>query len=181
LKAPGVSSSDPLGQRKNPYGSGIAMMKRLAKLAIASLFGLSLSMSWGGGAEAMIAPFVQSYRTTVDQTGNSRIQDVAYRRWHGQRGWRHRYHGGYYWRHCYDWGRGCRRYHGGYWYGDPWWVVATPFVVGAALVDRPYYRHRYYGGSRHVRWCLNRYRSYNPRTNTWITYSGDVRVCVSPY
>jgi hypothetical protein len=32
-----------------------------------------------------------------------------------------------------------------------------------------------------VAWCLNRYRSYNPRTNTWVSYSGRVRQCHSPY
>ena len=35
--------------------------------------------------------------------------------------------------------------------------------------------------SRHVRWCLNRYRSYNPRTNLWVAYSGRKYQCDSPY
>jgi hypothetical protein len=36
-------------------------------------------------------------------------------------------------------------------------------------------------GNAHVQWCLDRYRSYNVRRNTWISYSGDVRRCRSPY
>jgi hypothetical protein len=32
-----------------------------------------------------------------------------------------------------------------------------------------------------VRWCEDRYRSYNVRTNTWVAYSGAVRQCISPY
>jgi hypothetical protein len=28
---------------------------------------------------------------------------------------------------------------------------------------------------------LDRYRSYNPRTNTWVSYSGNVNQCNSPY
>ena len=36
-------------------------------------------------------------------------------------------------------------------------------------------------GSEHVRWCLNRYRSYNPRTNLWRAYSGKKYQCNSPY
>ncbi|MGR6432358.1 BA14K family protein [Rhizobium sp. PAMB 3182] len=35
--------------------------------------------------------------------------------------------------------------------------------------------------NRHVRWCLDRYRSYNPRTNRFLSYSGDYRVCHSPW
>ncbi|MCL6705926.1 BA14K family protein [Pseudomonas sp. R2.Fl] len=34
---------------------------------------------------------------------------------------------------------------------------------------------------RHVDWCLNRYRSYNPETNRYLSSSGGYRVCRSPY
>lgn len=33
----------------------------------------------------------------------------------------------------------------------------------------------------HVRWCLERYRSYNPRTNRYVGYDGYFHVCRSPY
>jgi hypothetical protein len=33
----------------------------------------------------------------------------------------------------------------------------------------------------HIQWCLNRYRSYNPRNNTWVSYSGEVHECISPF
>jgi hypothetical protein len=52
---------------------------------------------------------------------------------------------------------------------------------------RPYYRyHRGYnnyygGGSAHVNWCLNRYRTYNPATNTYFRKPGVPAVCHSPY
>lgn len=36
-------------------------------------------------------------------------------------------------------------------------------------------------GSRHVEWCLNRYRSYNPRTNQFLAYDGYYKDCRSPY
>jgi hypothetical protein len=49
----------------------------------------------------------------------------------------------------------------------------------------PYYAQRYYyapaGGSRHVRYCLNRYRTYNVRTNTFRGYDGYLHRCRSPY
>ena len=49
---------------------------------------------------------------------------------------------------------------------------------------RPRYeRPRYYGGGRnaHVRWCLNRYRTYDPYTNRYHAGGGVYRVCYSPY
>ncbi|MBB1248951.1 BA14K family protein [Rhizobium sp. G21] len=37
------------------------------------------------------------------------------------------------------------------------------------------------GGNAHVRWCLNRYQSYNPATNRFLAYDGYYKVCRSPY
>jgi hypothetical protein len=56
-------------------------------------------------------------------------------------------------------------------------VVIRPaprVVVRPGVVVRP-------AGGNHVRWCSNRYRSYDARSNTFIAYGGDVRRCVSPY
>ncbi len=59
--------------------------------------------------------------------------------------------------------------------------------------ERPYYRPRYerpryerpryYGGGRnaHVRWCMNRFRTYDPYTNRYHAGGGVYRVCYSPY
>jgi hypothetical protein len=52
--------------------------------------------------------------------------------------------------------------------------VRPRIVVRPRVVVRP-------AGNRHVRWCMNRYRSYDPSTNTFVAYDGDVRRCVSPY
>ncbi len=85
---------------------------------------------------------------------------------------------------CGSWNNRCRYHHGGYYYENPWWlfpVVGAGVALGAAgayVADGGY--HGGYG-SRHVQWCLDRYRSYNPRTNTWVSYSGRVNQCVSPY
>jgi hypothetical protein len=88
---------------------------------------------------------------------------------------------------CNGWSNNCRHYYRGYWYQNPWWTYpAIGFGIG--LGAGAYYYDDYYVaprargyGSRHVRWCLDRYRSYNPRTNTWVAYSGRVNQCVSPY
>ena len=85
---------------------------------------------------------------------------------------------------CGDWSNNCRYRHGGYYYQNPWWLLGAGVALGGALS----YNDDYYGGrgsgaygNEHVSWCLNRYRSYNPRRNTWVSYSGYVRQCVSPY
>ncbi|MFN0264332.1 BA14K family protein [Tepidamorphus sp. 3E244] len=63
-------------------------------------------------------------------------------------------------------------------------------AAGAILNEhhRDYRQRRHYRarahrghGSRHVNWCHSRYRSYDARSNTWVSYSGDVRQCRSPY
>lgn len=82
---------------------------------------------------------------------------------------------------CGSWSNRCRYHHGGYYYENPWWLfpmVGAGIAIGAASAyDRGYDGY----GSRHVEWCLDRYRSYNPRTNTWVSYSGRVNQCISPY
>lgn len=48
----------------------------------------------------------------------------------------------------------------------------------------PRYREpprRFTGGSAHVRWCNNRYRSYRAYDNTFQPYGGPRRQCVSPF
>ncbi|WP_408015577.1 BA14K family protein [Rhizobium alarense] len=45
----------------------------------------------------------------------------------------------------------------------------------------PVYRAPVYGGSAHVRWCLNRYRTYNPATNRYHAGGGVYPICYSPY
>jgi hypothetical protein len=91
---------------------------------------------------------------------------------HRNRYWDRRKHGNRYNRRTNRY----RHYYGGYYYENPWWLLP---MLGAGIV----LNQRHYGnyGSRHVEWCLNRYRSYNVRTNTWVAYSGHVRQCISPY
>lgn len=68
--------------------------------------------------------------------------------------------------------------------GKVW--VNRRLVVVPRVVIRP----RVYVGPRaairrgyhaHVNWCLARYRSYNPATNTFTGYDGLRHDCVSPY
>ena len=53
--------------------------------------------------------------------------------------------------------------------------------VGSPEKPRHHYRRDRDHYSRHVEWCLDRYRSYNPRTDTYVTYGGRHKHCISPY
>jgi BA14K-like protein len=86
----------------------------------------------------------------------------------------------------------CRYYRDGYYYRSPWrrdrgriGIVIAPPIYGGYAYDYDDYDDDVYVGrrfsSRHVEWCSDRYRSYDPRSNTWVAYSGAVRQCNSPY
>ena len=75
----------------------------------------------------------------------------------------------------------CRHFHHGYYYTTPWWTL--PLVVGGGY-NRDYNDDFDDGddlSSQHVEWCMDHYRSYNPRTNTWVSFSGVLHECISPY
>ncbi|WP_432761578.1 BA14K family protein [Rhizobium calliandrae] len=77
--------------------------------------------------------------------------------------------------------RGCRRRNDGWWY--PAAAFTTGVVVGSA-VSRPRPVHHTTApsrNSRHVSWCMNRFRSYRVSDNTFQPYNGPRRQCVSPY
>lgn len=90
-------------------------------------------------------------------------RDDRVHRWNGHRGYRH-YRPGY------------RRHN------DGWWYPLAAFGLGAAIIGgiaRPGLGPAM--PVNHVRWCQGRYRSYDPRTNTFQPYHGPRRICVSPY
>jgi BA14K-like protein len=76
-----------------------------------------------------------------------------------------------------------RRYRYNNYYGNPWWGFGGGLGFGLGYYNDGYYDGYYRRdyGSHHVAWCLNRYRSYKPRANTWVSYSGRVHQCHSPY
>jgi hypothetical protein len=82
----------------------------------------------------------------------------------------------------------CRHFYRGFYYETPWWTL--PFAADDTIGSRRYYEgdEDYFDddddsgwSNSHVEWCLKRYRSYNPRNNTWVSYSGRVRECISPF
>ncbi len=65
-------------------------------------------------------------------------------------------------------------YRPGYPYYRPYYRPGVQVYVE----PRPYYRQPV---EAHVEWCLSRYRSYNPRTDQFLTYGGIYKYCRSPY
>ena len=88
----------------------------------------------------------------------------------------------------YGWYNGHRGYrhkrHGHDRYYDGWWYPAGAFVAGAIIggaIANSNNNYVYSGGSAHVRWCYDRYRSYREWDNTFQPYNGPRRQCYSPY
>jgi len=89
----------------------------------------------------------------------------------------------------YNGHRGYRYKRSGYRYYNGWWFPAGAFVAGAIIGgaianNNGYAEPRYYrgaGGSAHVQWCYDQYRSYRASDNTFQPYNGPRRQCYSPY
>lgn len=82
----------------------------------------------------------------------------------------------------YNGHRGYRERRNGYREYNGYWFPAGAFIAGAiisgALNNQPAVRS---GGSSHVSWCYDRYRSYRSSDNTYLSSSGYRRECNSPY
>ncbi len=76
---------------------------------------------------------------------------------------------------------GFNHYYSGYYYGSPWWVGPS-IGFGITLPGVTLGLGGGYGGrSAHVQWCLNRYRTYDPSTDTYIPRVGQRAYCNSSY
>jgi hypothetical protein len=144
----------------------ISLSALLIGLAAAPWMGLSAL------SDATAAPLSASMYAAPDRT--AAIEQVQQRR--DVRRWDRHRHGPRYrsrtptYRYHYD----------GWWYASPWWGSGPSITFGFGT---PGYYGGYYGGyhSAHIDWCLNRYRSYDPRTDTFLGYDGFRHRCRSPY
>ena len=76
---------------------------------------------------------------------------------------------------------GFSHYYGGYYYGSPWWTGPS-IGFGLTVPGVTLGLGSGYGGrSAHVQWCLNRYRTYDPGSDTYIPRVGERAYCNSPY
>ena len=149
-------------------------MKNLSLVILGAALGFGTMALTGGGASA-------AAMMPLSPLANSHLNDGIIQVAQGDKKDR---------RMRYDWNRkrdgnrcswrndNCRHFHNGYYYETPWWTL--PLIIGGSIAANNYDDDGGYG-SRHVEWCLDRYRSYNPRNNTWVSYSGQVNQCNSPY
>lgn len=94
-------------------------------------------------------------------------------------GSRHYYGGRRYASRHYPYRHHYYRHHHYPYYG----AVALGFGLGGYYGYNDDYDGAYdggYGGS-HVEWCLNRYRSYDPSSDTFLGYDGYRHQCRGPY
>lgn len=167
-----------------------------ARKAVVAL-GLSATMALPAiTVPAVSAPLAPIAQPAAPQA-SGQVVDVQYRDWRRDRGWRDR-------RDYRDWRRDRWRDRGDYRRWDRRRDRNTAIALGlgiglplAALAARPAYDpyyaprpvYREYaprrvyrgGGSAHVDWCYNRYRSYRAYDNSFQPYNGPRQQCYSPY
>jgi hypothetical protein len=68
-------------------------------------------------------------------------------------------------------------------YYDPPPVYVRPRVQRRIYVEPEprVYPQRSYRAHRHMQWCLDRYRSYDPRTDLYLARRNVFRHCISPF
>ena len=109
------------------------------------------------------------------------------KRYGNNRRWKNKHYG---WNNN-GWNNGWCRYGRCNGYNNGWNNAWPWFAAGAAVgvIGSNYYDNYYddgpsygYGGyDAHVQWCLNRYRSYDPRSDTYMGYDGYRHRCRAPY
>lgn len=71
-----------------------------------------------------------------------------------------------------------RFFRDGLWFTFPFWLGAT---TAPLIIDDDYDDFDDDYGRAHLDYCFNRYRSYDPGTNSFMSYSGVRKPCISPY
>ena len=157
-------------------------MKNLSLVILGAALGFgAMALTGGGASAAALQPFQPLAQTQQNVSNDGMIQLAASKNDRRMRSdWNRDRDGD----RCSRRNDRCRNFHNGYYYETPWWTL--PLIIGGGIAANNYdddYDDEIdvASGSSHVEWCLDRYRSYNPRTNTWVSYSGEVRECNSPY
>ena len=81
----------------------------------------------------------------------------------------------------YNGHRGYRYQRRGYRQHNGFWFPAGAFIAGALITGAIVNNNNYGGGSSHVEWCYDHYRSYRAYDNTFQPNYGQRRQCNSPF
>ena len=167
------------------------MLHKYRTLILGALLGLgTLAFSGAGASAAAMLPLSPVASVEAIAAGDGIVQVNHKKNWNNN----------YFNNRCsYRYG-GCRNFYGNnHFYGNDRFYgnnnfyrrnhyngsnFVLPLIIGGGFGAYENYDDDYgYArvSNKHVRWCLNRYRSYNPRTNLWVAYSGKKYQCDSPY
>ncbi len=141
------------------------MKQHLSRLACATLLGAAMAgSSLTGAAQAQSAgSLAVPLIATANAEATVKAEPVNHRNWRRYHRRHHRHGGGIY----FNFGNG-----------------SFSLTVPPQGYYPHYRRHRGYSrgaGSRHVRWCYSRYKSYRHWDNTFQPYHGPRKQCWSPY
>lgn len=169
------------------------MTNKFSTIALGALLGFStVAFSGASASAAAMLPLPPAVTGEANAASDGIIQakhNQNHNNWNNNKQWNKRFG-----KRCNSYNDNCRHRYRGRYYETPWWTF--PVIIGGGIAANNYYNDGYDdyddydyddyddgGGmsSRHVRYCLNKYRSYNPRNNTWVAYSGQVKKCYSPY
>ena len=157
-------------------------MKNLSLLVLGAALGFgTMALTGGGASAAALQPFQPLAQTQQNVVNGGMIQLAASNQQRRMRSTWDRNRDG---DRCSRRNDRCRNFYRGQYYETPWWTL--PLIIGGSMAANNYDDDNYDDndggyGNRHVEWCLDRYKSYNPRRNTWVSYSGNVNQCNSPY
>lgn len=154
---------------------------RVASAVTAMMIALTSFSPVNAMPRAAVATEAQTAVDPVTPVQYRRHDRDGYRSYHGRRDFRrlpprHGFRGGYYNGH-----RGYRDYRPGYRRHNGFWFPLGAFATGAIIGGAVAAPRAYAGGSAHVNWCVNRYRSYRVSDNTFQPNVGPRRACISPY
>lgn len=153
------------------------MLKIFKLLSVSTVLGFGALTFAAGGASAM-TPISSATSGPAAVEGNANIQMAQMNSNRNDRRMRTSWSRNRDGNRCTRRNGNCRYFRNGYYYENAWWTL--PLIIGGTIGALNYSDDGGYG-SRHVEWCSDRYRSYNPRNNTWVAYSGNVNQCNSPY
>ena len=166
------------------------MSNKFTSIALGTVLGLS-AVAFTGATASAAAMLPLSAVTSGDVQGASGgIIQVDNKKWYKKKKWNNNNNWNGNWNNNNNNNWKYRKHRRGY---DNGVYLSLPLILGGAYAANQYYGDDYYDdgydnyddvgrvSSRHVQWCLNKYQSYNPRNNTWVAYSGQVKKCYSPY
>lgn len=148
----------------------IALGKTLTAGAVSALIFATSVMPAG----ALVLPSVKAPQVSDITQVQQRRRDRDHRRFDRHRDDRRGYYRGH--RGSREHRRGYRRHNDGWWY--PLAAFGAGAIIGGAVNSSP---PRQAVSSRHVQWCLDRYRTYRASDNTYVPRVGVRAYCNSPY